>query len=122
MKDKLLNKKEAIGILKNHLSKNVENSNVTFCNICSSKPEWWFHVSNKKFNSDLHLLLNNHRERILYYFFIKSSSIKNPYVLFYQDSGKNDESNMHIPVDDEYFADRKEKYQFLKYLKDKINY
>lgn len=118
----LLNKNNAIEILNKKLLLNIKHSELVFCNICSSKPEWWFHVSNKKFNSNLHLLLNNYKKRILYHFFIKSGSIKNPYVLFYQDSGKNDESNMHIPVGDEYFTDRKEKYQFIKYLNMEIKY
>ena len=117
-----INKKEAVGIFNKKYSLNIKFSEIVFCNICSSKPEWWFHVSNFKFNNDLHLLLNNHNKKILYHFLIKSGSIKNPKETFYQDSGKNNESNMHIPIDDEYFSDRKNKYQFIKHFREEIKY
>ncbi|MDR2583725.1 MAG: hypothetical protein LBC75_09620 [Fibromonadaceae bacterium] len=119
-----LSKKEAITLVRKKFS-NLNTSNTTFSNINKRKPVWWFDPSNDKFNDDIHLLLNDHNKKVLYYFFIKSCSIKDPEILFRQrdDESRTNASHIEILVGNDNFADiLGTGFQFKKYLKDEIKY
>jgi len=121
-----LSKKEVINFVKEKLSK-LKDSNTEFSSIIkdSKPPVWWFDISNDKFNSDVHLLLSDQHRKILYYFFIKSGSIKNPGRLFLQrnDKSKTNTSHIEIRVGDGNFTDILERgFRFKKYLKAEIKY
>ena len=119
-----LSKKAAITLVRKKFS-DLNISNTTFSNINKRKPVWWFDPSNDKFNDDIHLILNDHIRKVLYYFFIKSGSIKDPEKLFRQrnDDSRTDASHIEIRVGDENFNDIiGTGFQFKKYLKDEIKY
>jgi hypothetical protein len=120
----MLSKSEAISVLNKKLSLNLKNSNTIYSNINASKPEWWFEPENSRFNNDFNLLLNNHNNRILYHFFIKSGTIKEPEKLFYQrnDKHKQNKSTIYIRVTDSNFADKAHGFQFKEYLINEIKY
>jgi len=107
----------------NKFSKSLEHSHIECSSIINNTkpPIWWCDISNKKFNSDIHLLLKDQREKILYYFFIERGSINNPEKLFKQK--KTNMSSIKIRIGDENFADiYGTKFQFKKYLKAEIRY
>jgi len=118
-------KRTAIDIVNRKFSLHLNTSNTILSNINDSKPVWWFDPSNDKFNSDIHLLLNDQNKKILYYFFIKSGSIKNPEILFRQrnDKSRTNASHIEIRVENGNFTDiLGNGFQFKKYLKAEIEY
>jgi len=120
-----LSKKQAITLVNKKLPLHLNTSNTKFSNINKSKPVWWFLFSNDEFNYDIHLLLNDHIRKVLYYFFIKSGSIKDPEKLFRQrnDESRTSTSHIEIRIEDRNFADILEKrFRFKEYLKDEIKY
>ena len=117
-----LSKNEAIIIVNKKLSLNLNGSNTVYSSINKTKHEWWFDPKNSRFNNDLNLVLTDHNKKILYHFFIKSGSIKDPKKLFYQRPDKNNVSQIFIPITDENFTDRLRGFQFKKYLINKVNY
>jgi len=123
--DRILSKRTAIDIVNRKFSLHLNTSNTIFSNINDNKPVWWFDPSNDKFNSDIHLLLNNQNNKILYYFFIKSGSIKNPEILFRQrnDKSRTNTSSINLRVEDGNFTDiLGDGFQFEEYLKAEIEY
>jgi len=107
----------------NKLSKNLEHSHIELSSIINGYPPpiWWFTINNDKFNSDVYLLLKDQYRKILYYFFIKSGSIKEPERLFEQKKGNM--SSVKIHIGDEHFADTLGTgFKFKKYLKAEIKY
>jgi hypothetical protein len=120
-----LDKNEAINLVNIKINAGLNNSNTIFSNVNKGKEVWWFEPSNDKFNDDIHLLLNDQGRKILYYFFIKNSSIKNPEILFRQrnDKSRTNASHIEIRVEDGNFTDiLGEDFCFKKYLKDEIKY
>jgi len=119
-----LSKKAAITLVRKKFS-DLNISNTTFSNINKRKPVWWFDPSNDKFNDDIHLILNDHIRKVLYYFFIKSGSIKDPEKIFRQrnDESRTNTSHIEINMEDRNFADILEKrFRFKEYLKGEIEY
>ena len=120
-----LSKKQAITLVNKKFPLHLNTSNTKFSNINKNKPVWWFLFSNYEFNNDIHLLLNDHIRKVLYYFFIKSGSIKDPEKIFRQrnDESRTNTSHIEINMEDRNFADILEKrFRFKEYLKGEIEY
>jgi hypothetical protein len=123
-------KDEAICIANFYLANHslaLNESNTEFSNTIA--PEfilWWSNFSNDKLTKDFHLLLHDKNKKVLYYFFIKKDSIKEPEKLFRQrnDNSKTNNSEFKFNVGDKKFINISvpEKVQFKKYLKCIIKY
>jgi galactitol-specific phosphotransferase system IIB component len=93
-----ISKKEAISILNKRLSLGLNNSNTIYSNINKSRSIWWFELDNSRFNNSFNLIFNDHNNKILYHFFIKSGSIKKPETLFYQRNDKHRQNVSSIVI------------------------
>ena len=92
-----LTKSEAIDLINGkNKSTNLNNSNTIYSNVNKGKNVWWFEPDNSRFNDDFHLLLNDAKRKILYYFFIPKNEITNPKVIFYQRKDFNNKSQIEI--------------------------
>jgi len=120
-----IDKNEAMNLVNREVNMGLNNSNTVFSNVNKGKPVWWFEPENSRFNYDFHLILNDAKKKILYYFFIPKNDITNPKATFYQRKDFDDKSQIEIYDDDPKFMDTKKTgngLQFKKYLKREIQY
>jgi len=120
-----LSKGEAINILNKKLLLGLNVSNTIYSNINKAKSVWWFEPENSRFKNSINLVLNDHKNKKLYYFLIKSGTINEPDKVFYQrnDNQKSNTSQIVIRVEDDNFEDiMLHRFQFKEYLINTIDY
>jgi hypothetical protein len=100
----------------------LENNNVVYSNINKFRNVWWFEPLNQKFEKEFYVTLNNEIERKLFLFYIPANSIPNPKEVFYQRKDKENKAKIVINISDDIFIDEKTKFDFTKYLIEKIFY
>jgi hypothetical protein len=101
------------------------DSGIVYVVFNKGKPVWWFQPDNSKFEEDFHIVLNNSKSKILYYFFITKNEIKEPKLKFYQRKDLDNVSHIEIRINDIDFKDIKQGengMSFRKYLKEEIKY
>lgn len=118
-----MNKINAITIINNS---NLNNRNTIYSGITStvkSIPAYWFEPNYDKFKHKFYLILDNHFDKIIYYFIIDGKNIENPYNLFYQREDKGVFS-IKIKYNDYTFTDYAgpSNFSFLPYLENKFTY
>jgi len=122
----ILDKNEAINRVNSELDLDLNESNTKVSGVEKVNKIWWLSVKDSKFNDDFHLILNDAKKRILYYFFIPKNDIAAPKKIFYHRPHPNDDiSQIKIHPDDPEFTDTVktvDRLQFKKYLKKEIKY
>ena len=121
-----LGKNGSIKIINRKLSLNIRNDNTNYSSINENVPQWSFNLDNKKFNDDLNFIFEDQNNKVLFYFFIKSGTVKEPEKIFNQRNDKYVENSSIIIVaaNDKNFTNNfnNREFQFIKYLKAEIKY
>jgi hypothetical protein len=123
VKNKSMNKTKALEIGETTFLTYLNNSNTIFSNIISNQDVWWLEPKNNKFQSDLYFILNDDKNKTLYFFSIPAGSIKDPESHFRQ---RNDQyrkgcSDIYIPLSASKFVE-KNGFDFTNYLVEKLKY
>jgi hypothetical protein len=118
-----MNKSKAISLSRSDSNFSITHANSIFSNINSAKDVWWLEPNNKKFQIDLFLILNNHRDNRLFLFKLPSNTIVNPADRFIQrnDAVKTNCSKIYIEVSETKF-EQKNVFDFTPYLIKQIRY
>jgi len=119
--DEKLGRDESIKIINEKYSLNIKNSNTQYSSIHKSS-KWGFDIDNSKFNEDFNIILDNQNEKILYYFNIKKGSIKDPKKIFYQRKDNTNISQIEFNDISDDFKEVRSGFQFINFLKYKMNY
>jgi len=115
-----LGKSKSIEVINKELSLNINNDNTAFSSINKTlTPQWSFNIDNSYFENDLYIILEDQNNKILYCFYLKEGSIRNPEILFNQrnDTRRNNTSIIRILTNDRNFANNwlGKEFQFIKY-------
>jgi len=123
---KILGKKEAINIINKKLSLNINDNNTGYSSINALVSQWSFNISNTKFDNDYYIILEDQGDKILYYFYLKNETIKEPKKIFNQrnDNRVQNKSIIIIPKHDKSFANNWQGNEFslIKYKILEIKY
>lgn len=117
-----MNKSKAIKLAATKIT-SLSNSNTIFSNINAAQNIWWLEPNNNKFRNDLFIILNNDKDRELYYFKLPANTISNPNNHFIQrnDKVKTNCSDIYIPFTQTKFTDKRG-FGFTRYLIETIEY
>jgi hypothetical protein len=120
---KYMNKTKALTIGRTKSLASLNNANTIFSNVNSAQNVWWLEPNNTKFQTDLYFILNNEKDRTLYFLKLPAGTIKNPTSHFQQrnDNIKTNCSDIYIPISNIKFEDRKG-YDFTRFLVKKVAY
>jgi hypothetical protein len=114
-----LGKSKSIRVINKELSLNINDNNTAYSSINASFPQWSFNIDNSYFENDLYIILEDQNDKILYCFYLKEGTIRNPINTFNQrnDTRRRDTSIIVIPTNDRNFTNnwREREFQFLKY-------
>jgi len=120
-----LGKKETIKIINEKLSLNIDDKKSAYSSINELVPQWSFNISNEKFESDYHIILEDQNEKVIYYFYIKRGVLENYSKLFNQRNDKRvtNKSIIIIPVNKKFINTWNGKeFNFNQYKLLEINY
>jgi len=123
-----LKRSELFKIFKEKISPDISYANTIYSNINKPTQLWWFELENIRFKDNINIILIDQTKKILYHFFIKGNTLKEPEKIFYQrnDNRKKNTSSIQLKAEDNvYFVDIKsieKKFQFKEYLLNIINY
>lgn len=118
-----MNKSKAMQIAYTINLTSLTNSNTIFSNIIYVQNGWWLQPSNDKFESDLHIILNDDRSNKLYIFKLPANTITNPSSNFKQrnDKYRANCSDIYISTSGTLFRE-KNGFNFNKFIVEKIEY
>jgi len=120
-----LGKNEAINIINEKLSLNINDKKSAYSSINELVPQWSFNISNEKFENDYYIILEDQNEKVIYYFYLKNGTINDPNEIFNQRNDKrvSNKSIIIIPVNKKFINTWNGKeFNFDKYKLLEINY
>ena len=120
-----LGKNEAIKIINEKLSLNINDKKSAYSSINELVPQWTFNISNEKFDNDYYIILEDQNEKVIYYFYLKRGALKNYNELFNQRNDKrvSNKSIIIIPVNKKFINTWNGKeFNFNQYKLLEINY
>jgi len=126
IENRTLGKKESIEIINEKLSLDISKYNTIYSSINKNISQWAFNTNNLMFKNDINIILEDQENKIIYYFSVKSGTIKEPEKIFNQRNDRyvKDYSIIIIPTNDKNFTNKYngKEFQFIKYLIKEIKY
>jgi len=118
-----MNKSKAMSLASKKLT-TLTNSNTIFSNIITAQDGWWLQPHNDKFQTTLHIILNDDRANKLYVFRIPANTITDASLYFKQrnDRFRTNCSDINIPLSGTKFREKKNEFDFTPFLEEEIRY